>query len=333
MLKVLEEFRDRLDEVMCQCMDKRIVIYGYGYSGRFVAWYAEYYHSMKPDYIITEEYSNTIPYELPLFRSSLFDFDYKDVKNAIVWLCTAETKESRGRLTAHGYVKNKTYFDMNEIVYGEGYDRAAADTNVQLMRFLEQKYGCDLVNPIAVAQFTNVIEGMHPCVNATQKEMFPLLDRCHYIPQKGDGIFDFGCGKGAAMLSFLDYGFPKVGGVEYADNVYEILVSNFEKIGMQPNGREVICIHGDAALVKEELDEYNWFLICDPFTEKTFQKVIDNICESIERKKRKIHIINILPRYHQYIKDTGKFVLTNQFDILTRQRVVHLYVSKGKSEK
>lgn len=49
MLQELQEFRDKLDAVMHKCMGKRIVIYGYGYSGRFVAWYGKYYHSIKPD--------------------------------------------------------------------------------------------------------------------------------------------------------------------------------------------------------------------------------------------------------------------------------------------
>lgn len=54
MLKELIDFREKLDNLMCSCMDKTIVVYGYGYSGRFVAWYAEYYHSIKPTYLITE---------------------------------------------------------------------------------------------------------------------------------------------------------------------------------------------------------------------------------------------------------------------------------------
>lgn len=61
MLEELKEFRDKLDNLMCSCMDKTIVIYGYGYSGRFVAWYADYYHSIKPRYLITEENSSIIP--------------------------------------------------------------------------------------------------------------------------------------------------------------------------------------------------------------------------------------------------------------------------------
>lgn len=88
------------------------------------------------------------------------------------------------------------------------------------------------------------------------------------------------------------------------------------------------CYHGDAALVKEELDGYNWFYLFNPFGRVVFEKVINNICESLNRCPRKIWIIYILPKSHDIIEKTGRFVLTNQFEIMTRQRVVNIYVSK-----
>lgn len=179
MLKELIDFREKLDNLMCSCMDKTIVIYGYGYSGRFVAWYAEYYHSIKPTYLITEEYSNNIPYEYPLFRKSLFEFGYRDVKNAVVWVCTSKTEEIKDCLETHGYIYNKTYFDINEIVYGSDYNRNESDANVQFMKYLEKMYGYDIVEAIQVKDFTNSMEGMRPCVNLSPKEIFPILDKCH----------------------------------------------------------------------------------------------------------------------------------------------------------
>lgn len=199
------------------------------------------------------------------------------------------------------------------------------------MRYLEKMHGYDIVDPIQVKDFTNSMDGMRPCVNLSPKEIFPILDKCHCIPQKNDAIFDFGCGKGSALFSFLDYGFSQVGGVEYADNVYEILTSNAEKLCNELNDKKMNCYHGDAALVKEELDEYNWFYLFDPFGRDVFEKVINNICESFNRRPRKIWIINILPKYHDVIEKTGRFVLINQFEIMTRQRVVNIYVSKFNS--
>ncbi len=333
MLQVLEEFQNRLDTVMHQCMDKRIVLYGYGYSGKFVGWYAEYYHSIRPDYIITQDMTSNIPYEFELYRESLFDFGYKDVKDAVVWLCVPETEEIRRSLEDHGYVKNETYFDFCEAVYGEGYqERVNGAAAVQPLTYLEYQYGCDFVTRIGTEDFKNAIAGMHPYVATTPKEIFPILDRCRFCPGSEDAIFDFGCGKGSAMLTFLAYGFQKVGGVEYEDGIYKTLTGNFGKLGMEPNSDAIDCIHGDASKLTEELDAYNWFYFFDPFEENIFREVIRNISESVERKSRQVCIINILPRYHQLITKTGKFVLTNQFDIMSRQRVVSVFVTKKEYE-
>ncbi len=86
MLKIFHEFRDCLDSIMVKAFGKRIVLYGYGYTGQFLEWYAGYYHSLHVDFIITEEWNSKIPYKFPVFRDSLFDFDYMDVKNAVVWV-------------------------------------------------------------------------------------------------------------------------------------------------------------------------------------------------------------------------------------------------------
>lgn len=53
MLKIFNEFRSILDNVMLKAFGHRIVLWGYGYTGRFLEWYAEYYHGLKVDFIIT----------------------------------------------------------------------------------------------------------------------------------------------------------------------------------------------------------------------------------------------------------------------------------------
>lgn len=334
MLKIFKEFRDRLDAVIYNCMGRRIVLYGYGYSGKFVGWYAEYYHSVKPDYIITQDMTSNIPYEFELYRESLFEFGYKDVKNAIIWLCVPETEEVRTRLEKHGYVKNRTYFDFCEAIYGENYRESVnGAAAVQPLTYLEHIYGCDFVTRIGTEDFKNAMEGMHPYVTTSPKEILPILERCRCQPRAGDAIFDFGCGKGSAMLTFLDYGFEKVGGVEYESGIYETLISNFEKLELDLHEGQIQCIHGDAAQLKKELDAYNWFYFFDPFEENIFEKTVKNITESVKRKPRRVYIINILPRYHQLILDSGMFVLTNQFDIMSRQRVVDVFVTKKEYEE
>ncbi len=333
MLTCLELFRDNLDDVMHKCMHKRIVLYGYGYSGKFIAWYAEYYHGIKVDYIITQDWSSAIPYEFVLYRDTLFDFGYKDIQDAIVWLCLPEADEIKDKLISCGYVKNKTYYDFGEIAYGENYKEYVNGVgDVQFFTWLEHKFGCDYVTAISLEEMESVLEGQKHYCAMTPKELFPLLDKCHCMPGSEDAIFDFGCGKGAAMTSFLDYGFKKVGGVEYQPEIYNTMLSNFEKLGMDVNCGNIECIHGDAATITEALDGYNWFYYFDPFRENIFVKTIQNICDSIKRKPRKVRIISINPLYHKIIEEAGMFVLTKQFDIMSRQRVVDLFVTKKEFE-
>ena len=331
MLNTLEKFREKLDYVMHQCMDKRIVLYGYGYSGKFVGWYAQYYHGIKPDYIITQDWTASIPYEFELFRDTLFDFEYKDVKNAMIWLCVPEDERIRSLLESRGYVKNESYFDFCEIVYKDTNCEGDA-VNVQFFRWLEEIYGCDFVGTISTDQFSQSMEGTHGFVGTTPKELFPLLDKCHIRSE--DAVFDFGCGKGGAMISFLDYGLSKVGGVEFQKDIYDIMIQNFKKLGLQSKMQsgQLNCICGDASKLGNELDVYNWFYFFDPFEGELFDQTFQRVCESLERLPRKMHIIYINPCCHKAIDNTKKFQLTNQFTIMTRQRVVNIYVTRKEFE-
>ena len=342
MLKIFNEFRSILDDVMLKAFGHRIVLWGYGYTGRFLEWYAEYYHGLKVDFIITEDWATGVPYNFPLFKDSLFDFDYMDVKNSFVWLAIPTTEEVKKKLLKAGYIKNQTYFDFLENVFGKEYisEDSHVDNifqriktgvrDIQFLEWLEYKYECNFVTAINSSEFVSGIKGASSYRVSTQKEIFPILDKCHCIPQKNDAIFDFGCGKGGAMISFLDYGFHRVGGVEFEKGIYDVMVSNFHKLNI--SGENIECIHGDASKIENKLDKYNWFYYFDPFSGDIFKQTIIHICESIQRKPRKVHIININPKFHEIIKDSGFFILNNQFCVAVRQKVVDVFVTKKEYE-
>lgn len=135
------------------------------------------------------------------------------------------------------------------------------------------------------------------------------------------------------MVSFMDYGFKKVGGVEYEKKIYEIMIDNFNKLGIDvQDNSHIFCIQGDAAAVKQELDGFNWFYYFDPFEREIFQETVNHICESLRRKPRRVHIININPKFYDVILNCGCFRLTNQFCVAMRQKVVDIFVSKKEYE-
>lgn len=341
MLKLFENFKEKLDEVMIKCINKRIVLYGYERTGQFLEWYADYYHSIKIDYIIIDDWkSGNIPYSFPIFRDSLFSFNYKDVKDAVVWIAAENTMGEKSEfLEKFGYVENKTYYDFRKLIYGKHiinnkkekgiFSAKTGLRDVQFIEYLEYIYGVNFVSAVYAENFINSLESAHSYCITTQKEIFPILDKLHYHPDAHDAIFDFGCGKGGAMLTFLDYGFKNVGGVEYEDGLFEIAVDNYKKLGLlNANDYSIELIHADASKLEKELDKYNFFYYFDPFEESIFVPTIQHICESYERNPRHIVVICINPKYCKQILETGKFNLTNSFITNTKQKVCNIFETK-----
>ena len=335
MLECFDKFRKTLDEIMINAFGRRIILYGYGRTGRFLEWYADYYHSIKPDFIITSDWSNAMPYSLPYFRDSLFEFNYADVKDAVVWLALPGDEEAKKKCKKYEF----EYYDFAHVIYGE---RLIAKENdeeniftkkktgthdVQFMEYLECFYDCNFLTSVSKEHLT---KGAHNYAISAQREIFPILDKCHMILSKDDAIFDFGCGKGGALITFLDYGFTKVGGVEFSEQLYNEARDNFKKLGLDScEEKQVELFHNDAAKVTSELDNYNWFYFFDPFERQIFEPVISNIYDSYLRKPRKLNLISINPRYHDVIEKCGIFVMINQFCAATRQKVVNIYITKA----
>lgn len=338
MLSIFEEFRKSMDELMLPAMHDRVLLYGYeSYTGRFIKWYAEYYHGIVIDYLVSTDMSRGKAYDQEIFRPSVLDFSYRDVKNALIWVAEPMTSETQEFLERRGYVKNKTYFDFYEKIYGTDiycenseevdifHKKKSGKRDIQFLEWLEWKYDCNFVTRIPHDLLEDAKEHAEGYACTTQKEIFSILDRCHCIPKAQDAIFDFGCGKGAALISFLDYGFDKVGGVEFEKKIYDVLLDNMKKLEINSGMLEIL--YGDAALINEELDHFNWFYFYNPFDEVILKKCMENLSNSYKRHKRKIHIIFFSPKNYACIEETGIFQLTNQFTIDMRQRVVGIFES------
>ena len=213
----IDEFREILDEIMIKALHRRVILYGYeSYTGRFLKWYAEYYHDIRIDYLVSTDMSRGRAYDQEIFRPSLLEFEYRDVKDAYVWLAEPLTNDTEKYLEKYGYIKNDTYFDFYTAIYGndiiakdDGKDifhrKKVGRRDIQFLEWLEWKYDCNFVTRIKKDEIAIAGEHNEGYGVTTQKEIFEILSRCHCIPHNKDAIFDYGCGKGGAVVSFLDY--------------------------------------------------------------------------------------------------------------------------------
>lgn len=122
-------------------------------------------------------------------------------------------------------------------------------------------------------------------------------------------------------MLFQKSGVEKLGGVEYDKQLYDILLGNFKKMGI---GTEHI-INGDAALLENELDGYNYFFMYNPFQGETFCRVIGNLEKSWDRRKRRIIFIYSGPYCHKDVIEHGKFILSKQIYTDYSVRNVNVY--------
>ena len=335
MLTQLQEFRDVLDELMCQCIHARISLWGAdSYSGKFIRWYANYYHGIHIDYLISSELQRDGDYEWEIFSPQVYLHNYKDIKNTTLWIAVPLNEYEMKTIETYGITRIINFHDAifgkdaywqentSENVYSQ---HKTGRRDIQFLEWLEWKYCCNFVQRIPKEKYHNAnFDGAGYGVSP-QKEVFPILDHCHCIPHGEDRAFDFGCGKGGALVSFLDYGFDFVGGVEYTKELFDICCKNMQSLEVD---RFVEIFYGDAASLTSELDAYNWFYFNNHFSEEYMLKIINNICDSYKRKERKITIMSRSWSGYDYLQSHKLFRLTNQFNIQTRTRGVNIYENK-----
>jgi len=124
-----------------------------------------------------------------------------------------------------------------------------------------------------------------------------------------DSILDYGSGKGGAMITFSKFPFSIISGVEISQELTEVAKKNMRNLKIN-NSNFFVC---DAAEFKE-IDTYNFFYFANPFPENVMNKVMNNIEDSMKRKKRKIHIIYGNPVFNEAIIKSGTFHLFKKFN-------------------
>ena len=105
-------------------------------------------------------------------------------------------------------------------------------------------------------------------------------------------LIDFGSGKGNVLLMACKLGFKRIIGIEFAEELARSSREKIKKIMGEKSNIELTIINTDAAFYTIPRD-YNVFFFYNPFNINVFEKVLINIEQSLEEKKRKIFIIYI----------------------------------------
>lgn len=119
-----------------------------------------------------------------------------------------------------------------------------------------------------------------------------------------DGVFvDFGSGKGRTLLLAILYGFHRVVGVEFAQNLCSVAEHNLN--GFRDRTRrqfEADVVNVDAAFYPVNDDDCVFFFN-NPFDSTVLEQVLSNIRLSLQSKHRLIHIVYAEPKHRQVLDD------------------------------
>lgn len=126
-----------------------------------------------------------------------------------------------------------------------------------------------------------------------------------------DEVFvEFGCGKGRIVLDAARrYRFKQVVGVELSEE----LSATARELVARERGRlrcPDVRIETVDATTFELPDAPTVAYMFNPFVGETFQRVLDNMVESLDRNPRRMRLIYVNPMDHDAVMATGRFQVT-----------------------
>ena len=257
------DFELALKKMFTFCSGKTVVLWGYGKGGWFIKYLFD--RANKQIEYFVDDNPNIRAHESYFIRTL-------DPERTVVLLTFLQDNSVDEYLQKWGYKEGESYYYIKKWFFEK-----ECKSYMSYEVWLEEKYNLDITRKLE-KDSTFVSNEAHVYYQGVDYGLEKVFDNFEFT--QDDAVFDFGCGKGGALLMFLRAGMKKCGGVEYDEMLYNICVDNFEKLHLSTD----TLIRGDAAEVTSELDTYNYFFLYDPFEGELFRKVISNIEESYMRK-------------------------------------------------
>jgi hypothetical protein len=123
-----------------------------------------------------------------------------------------------------------------------------------------------------------------------------------------DVFIDFGSGKGRIVYLAAKYPFARIIGIEVSANLNEVARRNIDRSLHKLACRNIELLTIDAADF-EIPDDVTVAYLYHPFGGGTFEAMIGNIIESLDRNPRRLTLIYQMPWREDYLLATGRFEL------------------------
>ncbi|MEM7427578.1 MAG: class I SAM-dependent methyltransferase [Pseudomonadota bacterium] len=137
-------------------------------------------------------------------------------------------------------------------------------------------------------------DGEHHCYEAINTKCFE--DAMSELELDGDNdvFFDYGSGKGRALILATRYPFKHIYGIERADELCDIAERNVGAL-RKPSARRITVIRG-CAMATPLPDDVTVLLMANPFSGTVLQTALHQVQKSLVRAPRELRLIYIHPK-------------------------------------
>ena len=187
------DFDKKTEQLLEICKNKDIYIWGYGVSG----WFIE--HILKRNRISSYKVIDKNP-NIKAYRPYYIKFI--EPEESILLLSFIPSESDKQYLKQLGFKENKNYMVIKKLY---GIDKKGI---ISYERYLDCRYGLDITTFVEHTDKPSSEScGYHWGID------FSIMDMLSKITfSTEDSVFDFGCGKGGALLLFHKMGCRKIGG-------------------------------------------------------------------------------------------------------------------------
>lgn len=291
LVNIYREFEKRWEELFQILNGKKIIIWGYGSQGKLIESYCKQ-NLRKIEAIIDSNFT----YEGKIYLAPYLLKKYNPNVTVILVAVSGNIENILEQAFQYGYSLEKNIIVFRDFFVG------CNDVLVDYYSWAEKKIkGVNFEKRISKEELGYEDKNYNLYSFMRGIDLRKVLSQFCFSNE--DAVFDYGCGRGAALSLFSHLGIRKLGGIELSDELYISAKSNLEKMNINAD-----IVLGDAILHKQ-IDDYNFFYIFDSFRENVFRTVIGNIYESYLRKKRKVCLIYSMPYEHDIVMESGKFEL------------------------
>lgn len=302
---ILEYVRRIVDDAVGN--NWKIIIWGFGRGGKFLRHLIQDFDGRAVvDYIIDEKLRVSYDAVPAVFHSTLLE--YLNPSESMILSTIKHVDTISDKVEKYGYIKNKNFYDVYSDI-GDSY-----------IEYLERQY--------AQVDFKSVFATEIPYEKECNEHIpfgYSCVDHVFSVIaslEEPIAFFDFGCGKGAAILMAYLHGITKLGGIELIPDIYEQAKTNMETLKI-----ECSLLNGDAA--ECEIDAYNCFFLYNPFHGSIFEKVIGRIEESFLKHRRRIYLVYANPFEHKTVIKSGRFRLYKQIRVDLFDPLLNIYRIDG----